>query len=192
LEILKKTGNDGILQVKGNQKFLFQSCERTAENEKPVSTSTSRTRGHGRREKRTAEVFATLRSFSASVRRQWRTYVKAVIRVTRTVISFNTKTKRFEKRFEEAWYVSTTAAVTATEANRFIRAHWGIENRNHYVRDVTLGEDLSRIRKNPDRMVRLRSFALNILRANDVSEIKLTRFENTLSFENVLRYKGIF
>ncbi|TMQ32007.1 MAG: transposase, partial [Planctomycetota bacterium] len=27
------------------------------------------------------------------------------------------------------------------------RGHWGIENRLHYVRDVTLGEDGCRVRK---------------------------------------------
>ena len=30
---------------------------------------------------------------------------------------------------------------------RHIRGHWEIENRLHYVRDVTLGEDASRVRK---------------------------------------------
>src|SRR5690348_1838409 len=38
---------------------------------------------------------------------------------------------------------------------------WGIENRDHYVRDVTLGEDASRIRHKPGGMARIRSAALN-------------------------------
>jgi hypothetical protein len=32
------------------------------------------------------------------------------------------------------------------------RNHWGIENKNHHVRDVTMGEDKFRIRTNPPRI----------------------------------------
>jgi hypothetical protein len=40
-----------------------------------------------------------------------------------------------------------------------MRGHWGIENGSHYRRDVTLGEDASRIRKGsaPQVMAALRS-----------------------------------
>jgi len=31
--------------------------------------------------------------------------------------------------------------------SKMIRGHWGIENSLHYVRDVTYGEDLSRVRR---------------------------------------------
>ena len=40
-----------------------------------------------------------------------------------------------------------------------IRAHWGIENRAHYVRDVTLGEDARRVRTRPGVMARTRLVA---------------------------------
>jgi len=53
--------------------------------------------------------------------------------------------------------------VQAEEFRQAIHNHWGIENRNHYVRDVCMGEDRSRIRTNPHIMAKLRSFALNIL-----------------------------
>ena len=49
--------------------------------------------------------------------------------------------------------------------------HWAVENENHWVRDVTLAEDASRIRVNPGVMARLRSQALNIARANAVANI---------------------
>ncbi len=69
--------------------------------------------------------------------------------------------------------------------------HWGIENRNHYVRDVTLGEDKSRIRVNPGVMARLRSFTLNILRANGAENIAKTLWLNTINPLAIMRYKGI-
>jgi len=37
--------------------------------------------------------------------------------------------------------------ATAFDLLAWIRAHWGIENQLHYVRDETLGEDRRRVRK---------------------------------------------
>jgi hypothetical protein len=44
------------------------------------------------------------------------------------------------------------------------RTHWGIENGSHYRRDVTLGEDASRIRKGdaPQVMAALRSAIIHL------------------------------
>jgi len=48
----------------------------------------------------------------------------------------------------------------------YVRGHWGIENRLHYVRDVTLGEDGSQIRKGsaPQVMAALRNVVIGIFR----------------------------
>ena len=48
----------------------------------------------------------------------------------------------------------------------WIQGHWGIENRVHHVRDVTQGEDASRIRTGtgPQVMAVLRNTALNLHR----------------------------
>ena len=61
-----------------------------------------------------------------------------------------------------------------------------IENQAHYVRDVTLGEDASRIRTRPGVMARIRSVALNILRANSVQNISLALYANAVSFDQLL------
>jgi len=50
------------------------------------------------------------------------------------------------------------------------------ENGSHYVRDVTLREDASRIRKNPGIFARMRSFAYNILRFNQSGTIAQDRY----------------
>jgi predicted transposase YbfD/YdcC len=49
--------------------------------------------------------------------------------------------------------------------SEFIRGHWGIENRQHWVLDVTFSEDASRIRKGnaPEISGAFRRMALNIL-----------------------------
>lgn len=58
--------------------------------------------------------------------------------------------------------------------------HWGIENGNHYVRDVTMAEDASRIRINPGIFARFRSFAYNILRFNQHGTIAQDRYAAAL------------
>jgi len=51
---------------------------------------------------------------------------------------------------------------------RRIRQYWGVENKVHYVRDVTQGEDSSRIRTTPlpQILAVARNFALNLYRNN--------------------------
>ena len=70
--------------------------------------------------------------------------------------------------------------IGAEQAAAAIRGHWGIENRSHYVRDVTLCEDASRIRKNPGVFARIRSFAHNILRINQSDSIAQDRYAAAL------------
>ena len=64
-------------------------------------------------------------------------------------------------------------ASETNEAADATRGHWGIEN-THYTRDVTMGEDASRIRSNSGVFARLRSFAYNILKANRIGTLPRT------------------
>jgi predicted transposase YbfD/YdcC len=54
-----------------------------------------------------------------------------------------------------------------------VRGHWGIENRLHYVRDVSYGEDASRVRtKNaPQNMASMRNLTIGTLRADGWTNI---------------------
>ena len=55
----------------------------------------------------------------------------------------------------------------------YVRGHWGIENRLHYVRDVTLGEDASQVRTGaaPQVMAALRNVVLGLLRSGGETNI---------------------
>ena len=87
---------------------------------------------------------------------------------------------------EEVGYYPCQARHGAKVLGGAIRAHWGIENRAHYVRDVTLAEDASRIRTKPGMMARIRSVALNVLRANGIQNISLALYTNAVSFDQLL------
>ena len=69
--------------------------------------------------------------------------------------------------------------IDANRAAIAVRMHWGIENKLHYTRGVTLREDASRIRKNPGVLAR-RSFAYNILRFNQSDTIPQDRYAAAL------------
>jgi hypothetical protein len=70
------------------------------------------------------------------------------------------------------------------------RGHWGVENRVHYVLDVSMHEDASRVRKSPTILSILRSFALNILRFNKITDIADALWRNAMNFNRVLAYGG--
>lgn len=56
---------------------------------------------------------------------------------------------------------------------RRVREHWGIENKIHYVRDVTYTEDASHVRTGtaPRAMAALRNLAIGTLRLTDHTNI---------------------
>jgi predicted transposase YbfD/YdcC len=59
------------------------------------------------------------------------------------------------------------------DIHHYIRGHWAIENRLHWVRDVTYDEDSSRVRTGtaPRTMASLRNLAISALRLNGHSNI---------------------
>ncbi len=138
---------------------------------------------HGREEHRRVELFAVAGRLPA----EWREVVACAARITRLSWCKDTRTGLWRPRREVAYYVSQ-ARLDAAGFGRAIRAHWGIENRNHHVRDRVLGEDDSRIRRKPGVFARLRSFALNILRANGVTNVSEAVYVNALSLDRLLAH----
>jgi predicted transposase YbfD/YdcC len=68
---------------------------------------------------------------------------------------------------------SLGAQVPARHLLRLIREHWHIENRLHYVRDVTLGEDASQVRSGtaPQALAALRNAVLGLLHQHNYNNI---------------------
>lgn len=76
----------------------------------------------------------------------------------------------------ETAYLITSLSPNDANPERLLalnRGHWGIENRNHYVRDFTFDEDRSQIRSHsgPRMMATLRNFAISMLRLVGYSNI---------------------
>jgi hypothetical protein len=150
----------------------------------PASSITSRDKGRNRYECRTVTVFNPTDRLANT---GWQDHVAAIIRVEREVYTRKTDTGLLSRSHETAFYAANTM-LTAERAAEATRGHWAIENTSHYSRDVTFGEDRSRIRTNPGIFARLRSFAFNILTANKTGSRPQDRYRAALAgFDPLLK-----
>jgi predicted transposase YbfD/YdcC len=84
-------------------------------------------------------------------------------------------TKNGKKTIEVVYLITSAdhqAAPPATLA-AWVQGHWGIENRLHWIRDVTYDEDRSQVRtgNSPHVMATLRNTAISLLRLTGVENI---------------------
>lgn len=166
-----------IVQLKDNQPALCGKLAAVCSAAKPLSgVQTVDRKMRNRHETRTVAVFDALPAVAGT---EWEPYVAAIVQVERSVLTFQPATGHWKTSFESAFYLSNRP-VLARQAAAAIRNHWGIENKLHYTRDVTLREDASRIRRNPGIFARLRSFAYNILRSNQSDTIAQDRYAAAL------------
>jgi len=135
IEVVKKTGNDLIVQVQGNQPSLLEAV-RSAEIIYPIiSIDDQYEHTRNRMTTRYLTVFDAKPALDKLLP-DWKDMIACVIRVERTTDSFNTKTNQWNRSHEIAYYLSTHWD-NAQELAKAIRGHWEIENREHYVRDVS-------------------------------------------------------
>ncbi len=175
-----------LVQVKENQPSLLRIIERISRTDTALSSSESfDDKKRSREESRKVDVFDASPTLENT---DWDGLIVRVIKVTRATLVRRAKDRSWELRFDISFYVCS-APITARKAADAIRGHWSIENRNHYVRDVAMLEDASRIRKNPGIFARVRSFALNILRANGENNISQAMWHNVLDITRPLNYR---
>jgi predicted transposase YbfD/YdcC len=182
-----KKGCGLIAQVKVNQPNLLAAAQRLCQAERPSDRYKSiDDKARSRHEERITEVFEVGEALRGS---DWDGLIFAVIRVQRNRLDRNAKTSLWKSSSETAYYLAGFK-LTAQLGAAAVRGHWGIENRLHYTRDGTMAEDASRVRKNPGIMARIRSFAVNILRANKVANMTDARYRNALGgLDHLAKYK---
>ena len=161
----------------------MRRIEDIAETDEPLARHETIDQGERtRHETRVVEVFDASPALEKTA---WNRLITRIIRVQRTTLTRRAKDGMWDRREEISFYVCS-APVGAEKAADAIRRHWGVENRNHYVRDVSMLEDASRIRTNPGIFARARSFALNILRANGERNIADALWRNALDLNRPL------
>lgn len=153
---------DYILALKGNHGNLnddvrlFLESEVKKKNNEITSVFEEVDKGHGRLEKRTCYV--TDKIDWLEERLKWKD-LKSIVMID-SVREFKDKVER-----EQRFYISSLRA-DAKLLSQSIRAHWGVENKLHWVLDVTFREDDSRVRKDhaPENMSLIRRWTLNMLK----------------------------
>ena len=166
---------------------MLQRRERIAATAAPIAVDDSRNLARNRQEDRRVEVYAPGAALDDG---EWGPLIAAIVRVTRFTLIRSAATGLWKRREETASYASSVMLPAEIFASA-IRAHWAVENGNHWVRDVTLAEDASRIRVNPGVMARLRSQDLNIARANGVGNIAQALWSGALDPTIPISYRGL-
>ena len=107
--------------------------------------------------------------------------MKQAFRITRRRITRDRETGE-SKTSTEVVYGITSLSRDQADAEKLLelnRGHWGIENKLHWVRDETFGEDKSRIHTNhgPQQLATARNAAIALCRVNNYHEIAAARRE---------------
>jgi len=153
---------DYVLALKGNHSTLHNDVRLFLEAEVGKTNSSKITdcyeevdKGHGRVEHRICYVSDKIHWLEQQ--KQWRN-LKTVIMLESRVSSGG------HTAIEQRYFISSLAA-NAQQIAEAIRSHWAVENSLHWILDVTLREDDSRVRKDhaPENMAMVRHIILNML-----------------------------
>jgi len=167
-KIISKRG-DYLLSVKRNQPSLLEDIKQAFTDQwwmRDTLTEAKRTDAYGGRiEERVLKVSTAMAGYSdwPGLRRVLKMERKITIKRTGIV------------RQEEAYAITSLdeRRASAEELMKLWREHWHIENKLHYVRDVTFKEDKSPVRRGkiPQVMAALRNAAITLMRVEGATNI---------------------
>ena len=183
--VIAAKGADYVLALKGNQPTLAEEVEALFTHPLPrgFSEQLSEERieaGHGRIESRQyRQILLGKPGLPAAA--GW-VGLKSVVEVT------STRDEGERSCTERRYYITSCPLDVETVAGA-VRHHWGIENRLHWVLDVTFREDESRIRRGngAEVMSVLRRLTLNLLKQNTTSNASMKRKRKIAALDDTLR-----
>lgn len=168
-------GADYLLALKANQSHLFEEAELYFRDLPAAEAGRCETvdGDHGRIETRRHAVsrdIGWLRADRAAPGEPRFPGLKAIARVEAEVESGGKTT------IARRYYLSS-APLDAQTFARAVRAHWGVENRLHWVMDVVFHDDLARLRTRhgPENMAIVKHMALNLLNQTTRNDSLKTR-----------------
>jgi len=184
-------GADYVLSVKENQGYLFEDISTLfavdqAQNFKYASYEYKQTinKGHGRIEVR--ECWSTSNPEYLKLIRGVENWLglQSICMVVCTRIIAGRETKKVR-------YNISSLLSNAEQILQAVRKHWSIENKLHWILDVALNEDHSRVRKDqaPENFAVLRHIALNLLKQEKTAKggIHAKQFQAALREDYLLK-----
>lgn len=169
-------GGDYLLAVKGNQGLLYRDIKACfaaipddGQLQEILATNTTENKGHGRIEKRVCEILSGTHVIDRVRHKNNWMSLSTIVKVTATRTSQKTGVITEQTRY----YICSLKQPSAERIQQAVRAHWGIENSLHWVLDMAMREDESRIRAGhaPANMAVLRHIALNLIRADKTRKV---------------------
>jgi len=162
--VLKIEGCGGgyIVPVKKNQMGLYKEIQSKDKEEKPLSKSYWKQRGHGHSVKCKIRVWKA----EEKLQKNWGKLTQ-YIAITR-------KGYRDKKWFERTTYYITNTDLSAYRLGKTIRGHRKIENTLHWTKDVIMKEDECGIRQNKPAgtLGILRNISFNLLKMTGIKSVK--------------------
>jgi len=175
-ETIRKGGGDYLLSLKENWPATFKDVAAFFTDPPPGALDTCETTdgAHGRIERRHHGVCHEVAWLFSDRRYPGEPTFPdlAMIAMVETTTERNGKTER-ERR-----YYLCSAKLDAETFAHAVRAHWGIENRLHWVLDVVFHDDLARLRTahGPQNMAVVKHMAMNLIRnPKDKHSLKVRR-----------------
>lgn len=167
---------DYILALKGNQSSLhddirtfFESELNDKHSEFQFDYDENVSKGHGRIDIR--RCWVTRQIDWLSQKDQWKNL--------QSIVMIESERHLNDQVSKERRYYIASDKSSAKQFNEDIRAHWGVENSQHWVLDIAFREDECRTRKDnaPHNFALIRHWALNLLRQDKAtkSSIKAKR-----------------
>ena len=153
-----ESGNDYVLQVKGNQPKLLSAINQTTRNQTPVEVDYTLEKNRGRKENRAVYVYQQLENL---LFKDWYG--------SKTVIHVHSYGVRKGKKYNEnRYYLSSLTTQLASYYNAGIREHWAVENSLHWVKDVIINEDKGMVKgmKQSENLSTLRNIVINLFRVH--------------------------
>lgn len=175
-EIIVRRGGDYLLSLKANRPLLFGDVEAFFADPQagPLDILETTDADHGRIEIRRHAVCHQIDWLFSDRRYAGETSFPHLAMIGRV----ETEVERNGKIEHEKRYYLSSAALDAKTFARAVRAHWGIENRLHWVLDVVFHDDLARLRSGngPENMAVVKHMAMNLVRKpKDRHSLKVRR-----------------
>jgi predicted transposase YbfD/YdcC len=173
-----------LFTVKKNQPRLYRQLKALPWTKIPVQDETGE-RGHGRYDIRRLQAVTCTGALALDF-----PHAKQALRIRRR--RFNVATGRWSTITVYAITNLTTADAIPADLADWLRGHWAIEAL-HHIRDVTYGEDASRIRTGnaPRAMATLRNTAISLLRLAGITTIAQALRHNSRNPYRPLQLLGI-